>query len=1302
MTAVLFSFSLVFASPGRLTIPLLRRPPKVDGIVEVDEWARASAITGFLRLGEEAISHLPTVAFLGYDEKALYVAFRCFSPLPPIARRRRRDGEVWRDDSVEVFLDPGRTLSRHFQFVGSATGSVWDSIGKDPSWDAEWEFKARTIERADEMPLLVLDGQPLGPSRLLRKFPPSSPLDASVFERGWEAEFRIPFSSLKVRPPREGEIWGLNLARNARAGGEEHSCLAPVARSFHETEKFWEAAFGGVDDFVRLLFLGLPYRGWLTICFEGPKGARLEAEIGRGGTRRRGWVETKGLLHFDLPERGEHSLALRAIGPKGELLAMAAKVSREPDIPVRFTKRFLLKGGVELEADLRPFEGAVRRLTVELTNGKGKVVRRFELEISPDRLSARGFLRTADVRAGDYTLRFVALDKAGKRLAEESYTLAVPPRPKWLGSRAGISDEVLWPWTPVEVSGRTAKVWGRSYRLGPSGLPESIVSRDRQLLLRPVALRLRIEGREAKFEGDIKLVEHKPSKCVYRSEGNWGELGWRCTTAIEFDGMMRFDLELLPRGRAKVDEFSLLVPLRREHAKYLHYWPWAWGRVCTNSFALKGPWHYAFRPIIFLSDEERGLCWFAETNEPFDLEKPERTMEVSPQGEEVLLKVNIFDHPVELSEPWRWTFGLQATPVKPVPVAWWLKDRIVHWGRYGMESSPVPKPTGTLVYPAEGNVNPMHGTLEMWVRPEFDPWDPKIDKVPLGRRGAFNQSLLTLRLANRNLVGFYWNADDHGMRFYTCIGGKYPIIAGAKAPTMKKGKWSHVALVWGDEIRIYVDGKLTLRRKWKGLFGKTVNLKDAEIVLGGGRCEFVVDEIRISDVERTSFDLTKPLERDDHTLLLDRLDERFVPDGTARTRPEVGRGGVPSWGTAFVKGKFGRALRLFREAPPGWEGMTYLDAVKAIGAKTIVFHEHWTEIQNYYDTLKNEERLKSLVKACHERGLRLAVYFGYEISDIAPEYEHYARECLAWKPGMWFYTRQPPQRAYRVCYRSPWADFLAWGIEHALKKYDLDGVYLDGTAAPFACDNELHGCGYVGKDGRRHPTYPIFAVRELMKRIYTICYRHRGKEVFVNVHNSTGLYIPTLAFATSYWDGEQFAPLRHGQFKPLEIVPLDAFRAEFMGKNAGIPADFLVYPGRPWLYEEALALALIHDVLPRPPGGPASREAWLASRIWKAFSEFGAEEAEWIPYWRSEEFVEAEPEKVYVSLYLRRGKGALAVVSNLGEREAKVRLTFRPKRLGLPRISQVRNIFTGEELRVRREAVALSLRPVRMCVLWLR
>ena len=129
-----------------------------------------------------------------------------------------------------------------------------------------------------------------------------------------------------------------------------------------------------------------------------------------------------------------------------------------------------------------------------------------------------------------------------------------------------------------------------------------------------------------------------------------------------------------------------------------------------------------------------------------------------------------------------------------------------------------------------------------------------------------------------------------------------------------------------------------------------------------------------------------------------------------------------------------------------------------------------------------------------------------------------------------------------------------------IDEFGVDGVYLDGTEYPHACANRRHGCGYVRADGGVSPTYPVWAVRSMMKRIYTIV-RSRKPEGQVNVHNSTCITIPTLGWATSSWDGEQFRGLSSGT-SAAEVLPLDVFRTEFMGHQWGVPAEFLSYEGQ--------------------------------------------------------------------------------------------------------------------------------------------
>jgi hypothetical protein len=157
------------------------------------------------------------------------------------------------------------------------------------------------------------------------------------------------------------------------------------------------------------------------------------------------------------------------------------------------------------------------------------------------------------------------------------------------------------------------------------------------------------------------------------------------------------------------------------------------------------------------------------------------------------------------------------------------------------------------------------------------------------------------------------------------------------------------------------------------------------------------------------------------------------------------------------------------EKQPAKEGSseTVLDRMADLGVKTLVFHEHWTPIQNYWETTHKSE-LRQLVTECHKRGIKLLLYFGYEISSLAPEWGKLSDEVLVKTPQAGVtggYHRQPEQRDYIVCYNSVWQDYLVNGIAKAIDRYGFDGVYLDGTIEPWACANERHGCGYRALDG---------------------------------------------------------------------------------------------------------------------------------------------------------------------------------------------------------------------------------------------
>ena len=392
---------------------------------------------------------------------------------------------------------------------------------------------------------------------------------------------------------------------------------------------------------------------------------------------------------------------------------------------------------------------------------------------------------------------------------------------------------------------------------------------------------------------------------------------------------------------------------------------------------------------------------------------------------------------------------------------------------------------------------------------------------------------------------------------------------------------------------------------------------------------------------------------------------------------------------------------LCHRAFPDRNPLAVLDRGAQLGAKTVVFHEDWAPIQNYPMTFP-ENDFKRIVSACHQRGMKVLVYHGYEFSPLAPEWAELHDEILVKNskgnitPG-WY--RHPEQRDFQVCYNSIWRDRLADGIEQARKRYGFDGVYLDGTVEPWACCNERHGCGYRAADGTLRPTYPIFGVRQFMLRLYGMIHPRGG---LINAHQSTCCVTPTLAFADSYWDGEQFAG---GELSgdPLKALPLGALRAEFMGRNFGVPCEFLAYERPPqWTFDHALAFSMLHDVRVRPCG-IASLEKM--SPIWNAMTRFGTGKAEWYPYWETKPLVSAQPESVKVSLYARpgaKGKGgrALLIVSNLSaDQPVTAQVTVDFASIGVA-ANTATDALTREALSCADGKLTVPLQPMRMRMVW--
>ncbi len=298
------------------------------------------------------------------------------------------------------------------------------------------------------------------------------------------------------------------------------------------------------------------------------------------------------------------------------------------------------------------------------------------------------------------------------------------------------------------------------------------------------------------------------------------------------------------------------------------------------------------------------------------------------------------------------------------------------------------------------------------------------------------------------------------------------------------------------------------------------------------------------------------------------------------------------------------------------------------GARWMILHERWSEIQNY-GQVRDEEAFRDFIRRCHEAGVRVIAYFGYEMSTLCEEYPDHGEEYLIKTANGQFtggWQRQPWQRDFMVCYKGGYRDVLLQRVTRAMDNYGLDGIYTDGTFVPWECANEAHGCGWRDERGTLHPTFPIFAVRETVKALYREVHSRGG---VIDTHQSSCCMTPTLSFCDSYFDGEN---IQSSILNDPKFLSAEGFLCEFAGRNLGLPAVLLCYIGM----EQISGIALVHNVVPRMSQDSEKDLQWL-TKIWDIFDRYALRRCPWRPYYEPGCPVAADDDRVMVSVWEAQG-----------------------------------------------------------------
>jgi len=123
--------------PKTLACRRCEAAPVVDGMLGEGVWRKMQPI----RLRRRSRTAPETQVRVCFDDRHLYLGVTCLqrAGIKPVADAHPRDGRLWKDDHVEIWLDPTGEMEKKYQFVLSAGNAIYDLLNGDASYDPPWQ-----------------------------------------------------------------------------------------------------------------------------------------------------------------------------------------------------------------------------------------------------------------------------------------------------------------------------------------------------------------------------------------------------------------------------------------------------------------------------------------------------------------------------------------------------------------------------------------------------------------------------------------------------------------------------------------------------------------------------------------------------------------------------------------------------------------------------------------------------------------------------------------------------------------------------------------------------------------------------------------------------------------------------------------------------------------------------------------------------------------------------------------------------------------------------------------------------------
>lgn len=191
-----------------VVVPRFETAPVIDGRLDDEVWKTAAIFKDFIQTepGDLVPPSKETIAYMGYDEKNLYIAFFCFDEPDKIRASVAKRDNVGGEDYVGVFLDTFNDQRRAYILQFNPYGIQADGI------------KSAGDFRSDFSVDIVMESKGV------------------IVENGWSVEVRIPFKSLRYQAGK-GKSWGVDFWRRIDRLNREIDGWMPMKRGVSELQQ---------------------------------------------------------------------------------------------------------------------------------------------------------------------------------------------------------------------------------------------------------------------------------------------------------------------------------------------------------------------------------------------------------------------------------------------------------------------------------------------------------------------------------------------------------------------------------------------------------------------------------------------------------------------------------------------------------------------------------------------------------------------------------------------------------------------------------------------------------------------------------------------------------------------------------------------------------------------------------------------------------------------------------------------------------------------------------------------------------